>query len=849
MIYASALGIDVISGKTNVSSSLFIAELGGVLKTLQDIQTTGGVIEVRSMWRSLVEELLILDEDVSVIRELTSAVVSAESSEQWEESFSNLVVAWGELFGVGDTSTTSETRHLRNRYRLLEGMHILSNKYFLEACSGRIEFNLCLSGEARRQIGNLIASYGQFIHDSVPLGKHLALALTALGSSIQNSFAPRKQCLSRDHFKPTSPPLHRFLSFSTIHVMIYISTADHGEVVNHLQHWRVSCPSCAIVTLYSITTLDGIESGREGEHMREVVLHLEDYLRHVAVEPDIVVVLLGLESVKAFRTPGGTGIIPEVVIGEDNNFRLHSPLLVAASCAIPPSVDSECLCTLDVRALAATVPEMWNVLEAISINPLSSYTSDAIRHALEEYIILNSDSVLVDGDGTFFDFNIMTQDSAVDVSSRYEDYTVQLKQVEEDIVGILNSSDTWMSLFKDRILDGFLKGNYMVALYLAQFVFLFAPQSVLYSTINIIHQIPRTLKFVSDLTSVEEKLAAIEYLESASVSILDINPYDLECCGDDLVLAKEHIIHMRLSMLRAIEGFYLDLGNWNTVVDRYKDRMPPPTYDEVRMARKEWYSQRQSLTRLPNGEIKTHYFTYANEHRDGLVSLVRSALFSDIEVQIVGMGEKWSGFWQKFRGYWNAIDDSDIIDDDVIVLIDAYDVLLFPQAKRIGEVLEVSQTAIVSCVENGVHIDKASAWYYSRGGTTENIFNAKFINSGCIAGRAGQIKQFLLDALDRMSFDPDDQTATMSYSFRNPHVLSLDMEQNMFLCAYKESPKSFTVRAESCNLEFNGNSTSAGIVHMNGATYKIMSERLLSALELCMSGQGRENYQTMEAAQ
>ena len=88
-----------------------------------------------------------------------------------------------------------------------------------------------------------------------------------------------------------------------------------------------------------------------------------------------------------------------------------------------------------------------------------------------------------------------------------------------------------------------------------------------------------------------------------------------------------------------------------------------------------------------------------------------------------------------------------------------------------------------------------------------------------------QIKQFLLDALDRMSFDPDDQTATMSYSFRNPHVLSLDMEQNMFLCAYKESPKSFTVRAESCNLEFNGNSTSAGIVHMNGATYKIMSER------------------------
>jgi len=136
-----------------------------------------------------------------------------------------------------------------------------------------------------------------------------------------------------------------------------------------------------------------------------------------------------------------------------------------------------------------------------------------------------------------------------------------------------------------------------------------------------------------------------------------------------------------------------------------------------------------------------------------------------------------------------------------------------------------------------------SRWYYRK------YFQRKVYKQRVHSRKSGQIKQFLLDALDRMSFDPDDQTATMSYSFRNPHVLSLDMEQNMFLCAYKESPKSFTVRAESCNLEFNGNSTSAGIVHMNGATYKIMSERLLSALELCMSGQGRENYQTMEAAQ
>lgn len=56
-----------------------------------------------------------------------------------------------------------------------------------------------------------------------------------------------------------------------------------------------------------------------------------------------------------------------------------------------------------------------------------------------------------------------------------------------------------------------------------------------------------------------------------------------------------------------------------------------------------------------------------------------------------------------------------IHEDDIVVLIDAYDVLLFPAARRIPRTIGVFSTPIVFCAENGIYPEFASPWFYARG--------------------------------------------------------------------------------------------------------------------------------------
>ena len=46
---------------------------------------------------------------------------------------------------------------------------------------------------------------------------------------------------------------------------------------------------------------------------------------------------------------------------------------------------------------------------------------------------------------------------------------------------------------------------------------------------------------------------------------------------------------------------------------------------------------------------------------------------------------------------------TDIADDDVMVLIDAFDVAIFPSAANIGKTLSESPTPIIFCAENGIY--------------------------------------------------------------------------------------------------------------------------------------------------
>lgn len=70
-------------------------------------------------------------------------------------------------------------------------------------------------------------------------------------------------------------------------------------------------------------------------------------------------------------------------------------------------------------------------------------------------------------------------------------------------------------------------------------------------------------------------------------------------------------------------------------------------------------------------------------------------------MQVIGLGTNFTDYSQKINGYFHYLQSVD--DDEIVVLIDAYDVLLLPRARQIGSVLSQSETPIMFCAESGIY--------------------------------------------------------------------------------------------------------------------------------------------------
>jgi hypothetical protein len=83
---------------------------------------------------------------------------------------------------------------------------------------------------------------------------------------------------------------------------------------------------------------------------------------------------------------------------------------------------------------------------------------------------------------------------------------------------------------------------------------------------------------------------------------------------------------------------------------------------------------------------------------------------------VLGLGLPYSGYGDKIRLYMQYLIDNHatkrISDDDIVLLIDAYDVLLFPSIKYAGHLLQQSASAVIFCAEFG-HYPEFSGIYFS----------------------------------------------------------------------------------------------------------------------------------------
>jgi hypothetical protein len=69
--------------------------------------------------------------------------------------------------------------------------------------------------------------------------------------------------------------------------------------------------------------------------------------------------------------------------------------------------------------------------------------------------------------------------------------------------------------------------------------------------------------------------------------------------------------------------------------------------------------------------------------------------------EVLGQGEKWEDFHQKFESYLKHLNGPGVSDDDIVVIMDGFDVLLFPSFGNLLEVIDSSVSHILhnSCLD------------------------------------------------------------------------------------------------------------------------------------------------------
>jgi hypothetical protein len=81
------------------------------------------------------------------------------------------------------------------------------------------------------------------------------------------------------------------------------------------------------------------------------------------------------------------------------------------------------------------------------------------------------------------------------------------------------------------------------------------------------------------------------------------------------------------------------------------------------------------------------------------------------------------------------------------------------------------------------------------------------------------MKQLLSESLQVMrATHRDDQLAVMDYLFHNPHILSVDDTNQLFLCVYKVLAKTLSFNTTLGQLMIHQRPSSVGLLHFNGGT-------------------------------
>ena len=103
----------------------------------------------------------------------------------------------------------------------------------------------------------------------------------------------------------------------------------------------------------------------------------------------------------------------------------------------------------------------------------------------------------------------------------------------------------------------------------------------------------------------------------------------------------------------------------------------------------------------------------ASENKVELENLQTTARLAGIELIVLGLGEPYQHYDDKLKRYYSYLQNTQVVkDDDLIVLLDAYDVLLFPSIRSLHYRMATARTPVVACAESGIYPEPYTPWVY-----------------------------------------------------------------------------------------------------------------------------------------
>jgi hypothetical protein len=196
--------------------------------------------------------------------------------------------------------------------------------------------------------------------------------------------------------------------------------------------------------------------------------------------------------------------------------------------------------------------------------------------------------------------------------------------------------------------------------------------------------------------------------------------------------------------------------------------------------------------------------------------LIESVQRQKLPIHVLGMGKQWIGPGMKLVCMDEYVDY--LQDEDVVMFVDAWDVLVMADKEEILEKYKSFNKPIVVSAEKNIWPYRNLASFFPE---TKSAF--KYINTGGYIARAKELKQFFHQNRPVWGFY-DDQAFFQIAFLNDPSMFAIDYDAKIFMTLFQVEDDEVDFHPVTKRLVYKASGNQPCAIHANGHTYRILDK-------------------------